>query len=474
MSKLIVQYVCQSCGAIHPKWSGKCSGCDEWNTLIEDVISTATRLEKKKYTSSKSLEFSSLLSQNLSPERVKTGLSEFDRVIGGGLVPGSVLLIGGDPGIGKSTLLLQIAALLSHLPQGCAYISGEEGLEQIRLRAQRLGLAQAPVLLETETQIQKILHHFQALDAPRFLILDSIQTLYVEGIDAAPGTATQIRAATHEIIRVAKAHNITVFLIGHVTKEGALAGPRLLEHMVDTVLYFEGERSHHYRILRSIKNRFGPSHEIGVFDMTNRGLQEVSNPSELFLSHHKTPISGISIFAGLEGTRPLLVEIQALVAPTPFGTPRRTTVGWDYGRLCMILAVLESRCGYSFSNRDVYLNIAGGLRIGEPAADLAVACALLSAYHDIPLPEQTICFGEIGLSGDIRAVSGEDSRLKEALKLGFKGALIPAEFRERHKHFKEENLILHPAKTLKWLAVSLFYKKPSLPTSSPSIERPFS
>ncbi|HQS83501.1 MAG: DNA repair protein RadA [Alphaproteobacteria bacterium 16-39-46] len=457
MSKLLIRYVCQSCGTSHPKWGGKCTGCDEWNTLLEDVISSQHLTEKKQASKfSAPLEFSSLLSQEAPLERVKTGISEFDRVIGGGLVPGSVLLVGGDPGIGKSTLLLQVAALISQFPGGCAYISGEEGLEQIRLRAKRLGLENYPVLLATETQTQKIISHFKTENPPSFFILDSIQTLYVEGIDAAPGTVTQVRAATHEIIRAAKEHNITVFLIGHVTKEGTLAGPRLLEHMVDTVLYFEGERSHHFRILRTIKNRFGPTNEIGVFDMTDRGLQEVSNPSQLFIGNHEKNISGMSIFAGLEGTRPLLVEIQALVAPTPFGTPRRTTVGWDYGRLCMILAVLEARCGYSFSNRDVYLNVTGGLRIGEPAADLAVACALISAYHNKALPKDAVFLGEVGLSGDIRAVTGEDMRLKEALKLGFLKAFIPYGFSERHKHFKREHLEILEIKTLKDLFMLLF------------------
>lgn len=460
MSKLLLRYICQSCGTIHPKWSGKCVGCEAWNTLIEDVVSTKTISDKKHVSKVITpLDFSPLFSEGAPPERLKTGISEFDRVIGGGLVPGSVLLVGGDPGIGKSTLLLQVAAQISQHPGGCAYISGEEGLEQIRLRAKRLGLEKFPVLLATETQTQKILAHFQIPNPPPFFILDSIQTLYVEGLDAAPGTVTQVRAATHEIIRAAKENNITVLLIGHVTKEGTLAGPRVLEHMVDTVLYFEGERSHHFRILRTVKNRFGPTNEIGVFEMTTCGLQEVSNPSRLFLGNHEKNMSGISIFAGLEGTRPLLIEIQALVGRTPFGTPRRTPVGWDYGRLCMILAVLEARCGYSFSNHDVYLNVAGGLRISEPAADLAVACALISAYHGKDLPKEAVFFGEIGLSGDIRAVPQEDTRLKEALKLGFSEAYVPFGFSERHKHFKRESLNLIEIKTLKDLFMILFKKE---------------
>lgn len=438
MAQFLVRYICQSCGSVHPKWGGKCTNCNEWNTLVEDIISKTTLSSQKNQPkfSSSALSFSSLISEDTPLLRIETGLSEFDRVLGGGLVPGSILLVGGDPGIGKSTLLLQVAALLSKKAKGCAYISGEEGLEQIRLRARRLGLEKMPVLLATGVKVQEILAYFEREDAPDFLILDSIQTLYMDGIDAAPGSVTQVRASAHEIIRVAKERNITVFLIGHVTKEGVLAGPRLLEHMVDTVLYFEGERSHHFRILRTVKNRFGPTNEIGVFEMTDRGLQEVNNPSRLFLGNSDKSISGTSIFAGLEGTRPLLIELQALVAPTPFGTPRRTTVGWDYGRLCMLLAVLEARCGYSFSNRDVYLNVAGGLKIQEPAADLSVAAALMSAFHNKPNPLHTVFFGEVGLSGDVRAVAQEDLRLKEALKLGFTKAFVPDGFSQRHKYGK--------------------------------------
>lgn len=464
MGQFLVRYICESCGSVHPKWAGKCTNCGEWNNLVEDVISKTTLASEKKHIKfpSTALSFSSLVSNNIFIERMKTGLSEFDRVIGGGLVPGSVLLVGGDPGIGKSTLLLQVAALLSTKTNSCAYISGEEGLEQIRLRAHRLGLEKAPVLLASAVNVQEILSLFDKDNAPQFLILDSIQTLYMDGIDAAPGSVTQVRASTHEIIRVAKNHNITVFLIGHVTKEGVIAGPRVLEHMVDTVLYFEGERSHHFRILRTVKNRFGPTNEIGVFEMTERGLQEVNNPSRLFLGNTDKNISGTSIFAGLEGTRPLLIELQALVAPTPFGTPRRTTVGWDYGRLCMILAVLEARCGYSFSNRDVYLNVAGGLKIQEPAADLAVAAALISAFHDRPIPQHTIFFGEVGLSGDIRAVAQEDQRLKESIKLGFMKAFVPHGFSQRYKYAKNA-LELIEISTLSELLRYFYQNKDELP-----------
>ncbi len=427
MSKVIHQYVCQACGTVHPKWTGKCTGCGAWNSLEEEVT-TKDRFsfqKKGKGYAHKTLEVVPLAAKEESPIRTLTGCKEFDQVVGGGLVAGSIILIGGDPGIGKSTIMLQIADRLSRLAD-CVYVSGEEGRAQIRLRAERLGVKEGPLALATATQVQEILTLLEGDKVPSYLVIDSVQTLYVEGIEAAPGTVTQVRTSVHEIIQAAKQKEITVFLIGHVTKEGAIAGPKVLEHMVDAVLYFEGERGHPYRILRSVKNRFGPANEIGVFEMTERGLQEVTNPSGLFLpAHDRAPVSGISIFASLEGTRPLLMEIQALVTSIPYGTPRRTTVGWDYGRLAMLLAVLEARCGYTFSNKDVYVSVAGGLKVTEPAADLAVVAAILSACHNKPLPLDTVFLGEVGLSGDIRMVYGEEIRLKEAQKLGFKTAFIP-------------------------------------------------
>lgn len=420
MAKVSTQYVCQSCGSCFPKWAGKCEGCQSWNTLVEEaVVGTA---QKNQLLKGKKVDFSSL--EDVSPPlpRLLTDLSEFDRVCGGGLVPGSVLLVGGDPGIGKSTLLLQVAAILSH-KVSCAYISGEEAADQVRLRAQRLQVSASPVHLATTTHIGDILKSLH--DGIRVAIIDSIQTMYVEALDAAPGSVSQVRASAHDLIRFAKKHGVTILIVGHVTKEGVIAGPRVLEHMVDTVLYFEGERGHHFRILRSVKNRFGPTDEIGVFEMTDRGLEEVSNPSALFLPDRMEDMAGSCVFAGIEGTRPLLVEIQSLITPSSLATPRRAVVGWDAGRLSMILAVLEARCGLLCGNRDVFLNVAGGLRISEPAADLAVAASLLSSFANTPLPRDGVFFGEIGLSGEIRPVSQQDARLKEAAKLGFKTAFIP-------------------------------------------------
>jgi DNA repair protein RadA/Sms len=353
-----------------------------------------------------------------------SGISEFDRVVGGGLVPGSATLVGGDPGIGKSTLLLQIVCKLA-ATVSVAYISGEEAIDQVRLRAERLGVADVACALASATSVRDIVASIDHDEAPRVLIIDSIQTMYVDTIDSAPGTVAQVRTSAQEIIRVCKKRDIAVILVGHVTKEGTIAGPRVLEHMVDTVLYLEGERGHQFRILRAVKNRFGPTDEIGVFEMQEQGLAEVHNPSALFLADRHGDTSGAAVFAGLEGTRPVLVEIQALVAPTSYGTPRRAVIGWDTGRLAMVLAVLEARCGVVFGTNDVYLNVAGGLKVTEPAADLAVASALLSALTGVPVPSEAVIFGEIGLSGEVRRVAQPNLRLKEAAKLGFTQAVLP-------------------------------------------------
>ncbi|OFW93749.1 MAG: DNA repair protein RadA, partial [Alphaproteobacteria bacterium RIFCSPHIGHO2_12_42_13] len=393
MSKGATHYVCQSCGSCFPKWSGKCEGCQDWNTLVEEA--TLDAFQKKTTLKAQKINFSSLEDASPPLSRFLSGMNEFDRVCGGGLVPGSVLLVGGDPGIGKSTLLLQVAALMSAKTR-CAYISGEEAADQVRLRAQRLNVAKTSVELATTTHIGDILKSLH--QGPLVAIIDSIQTMYVEALDAAPGSVSQVRASAHELIRFAKKYGVAIVIVGHVTKEGLIAGPRVLEHMVDTVLYFEGERGHHFRILRSVKNRFGPTDEIGVFEMTDKGLQEVSNPSALFLPHRTEDVSGSCVFAGLEGTRPLLVEIQSLISPSSLATPRRAVVGWDSGRLSMILAVLEARCGLICGTRDVFLNVAGGLRISEPAADLAVAASLLSSLANTPLPRDAVFFGEVGLS----------------------------------------------------------------------------
>jgi DNA repair protein RadA/Sms len=429
MAKPALRYVCQSCGAAAPKWTGRCESCGAWNSLVEeiprDILPTGRKASGKSGSSRRKVSFSSLESAGPAPARLVTGIAEFDRVVGGGLVRGSAVLVAGDPGIGKSTIVLQIAGALSSQAR-VAYVSGEEAVEQIRLRAGRLQLAQAPVSLAAATEMTAIIDAVDVADGPEVVIIDSIQTMYLEGLDSAPGSVAQVRSSAAEIIRAAKRRGVAVILVGHVTKEGLIAGPRVLEHMVDTVLYFEGERGHQFRILRAVKNRFGPSDEIGVFSMTDGGLSEVANPSELFLAERRGNVSGASVFAGIEGTRPVLVEIQALVAPSSLGSPRRAVVGWDSARLAMVLAVLEARCGLAFGAQDVYLNVAGGLRITEPAADLAVAAALISSRLDHPVASDTVVFGEIGLAGEVRAVSQTEIRLKEAAKLGFARALVPA------------------------------------------------
>lgn len=369
MARSTTQFVCQECGAVHPKWAGRCDACGAWNSLSEETPAEAAPKGLGARRGRK-VSFVGLQGKSESPPRRLTGIREFDRVCGGGLVAGSALLVGGDPGIGKSTVLLQVAAALS-TTQGCAYISGEESVDQLRLRAARLGLSGAPVQLAAATSVRDIVATLDAADAPEFVVIDSIQTMFVDNLESAPGTVAQVRTSAQELIRLAKRRGFTVVLVGHVTKEGMIAGPRVLEHMVDTVLYFEGERSHQFRILRAVKNRFGPADEIGVFEMTDAGLVEVANPSALFLADRQGDVSGACVFAGMEGTRPLLVEIQSLIAPSAFGTPRRAVVGWDSGRLSMLLAVLEARCGLVFTGADVYLNVAGGLRVQEPGADLA-------------------------------------------------------------------------------------------------------
>jgi DNA repair protein RadA/Sms len=428
MARSDTVYVCQSCGGVHAKWAGRCDACGSWNTLVEESGASAPLGSSAKAPSRSTrrsrLELVDLGSATEDPKRFETGLRELDRVAGGGLVPGSAVLVGGDPGIGKSTLLLQAVALLAKAGAKAVYISGEEAADQVRRRARRLGLADAPVALAAETSLEVILDGLKK-ETPDIAIIDSVQTLWSDQLAAAPGTVAQVRACAQELVRFAKKKNTIIILVGHVTKDGQIAGPRVVEHMVDAVLYFEGERSHQFRILRAVKNRFGPTDEIGVFEMVDAGLQEVANPSALFLDGRGEAASGAAVFAGMEGTRPVLTEIQALVAPAAFGTPRRAVVGWDSGRLAMVLAVLEARCGLGFGGRDVYLNVAGGLKINEPAADLAVAAALISSFLDTPLPKEGVAFGEISLSGDVRPVGRADARLKEAAKLGFNRALAP-------------------------------------------------
>ncbi len=426
MAKSSKNYTCSSCGSSYTKWSGRCENCGEWNSIAEEkpLSSGGPKGKTLGGLRGKEIDLTPLSAREAPPKRTSCGMDEFDRVLGGGLVPASAILVGGDPGIGKSTLLLQAAAKFADTGLKVIYISGEEASAQVRMRAQRLGLGNANVQLGAETNLRDILTTLET-EKPQLVVIDSIQTMWADNVESAPGSVSQVRAAAHELVNFAKTRGISVVLVGHVTKEGQLAGPRVVEHMVDTVLYFEGERGHQFRLLRAVKNRFGPAHEIGVFEMTGSGLAEVLNPSALFLSERDDPAPGSVVFAGIEGTRPVLVEFQALIAPSPHSQARRTVVGWDGSRLAMILAVLESRCGIPFAGLDVYLNVAGGMKVSEPAADLAVAAALLSAREDAALPKDCVVFGEISLSGSLRSVSQTENRLKEAKKLGFSSAICP-------------------------------------------------
>lgn len=437
MAKPKRRYVCQACGGVSPRWQGQCPDCGEWSTLQEDAPETVFSSKHDLSSGGRQVAFVALDQPVKLPERRRTGLAEFDRALGGGLVPGSAILMGGDPGIGKSTLLLQAAAKVALQENGGAggaavYISGEEAADQVRLRADRLGLGKAPIMLASATSVRDILTTLNAMDPPALVVIDSIQTMYSDQIEGAPGTVSQVRGCAFELIRYAKASGAALVLVGHVTKDGTIAGPRVLEHMVDVVMSFEGERSHQYRILRALKNRFGAVDEIGVFAMAGAGLEEVGNPSLLFLSGRENPVPGSAVFPALEGTRPVLVEIQALTVRLQSGaTPRRAVVGWDSGRLAMLLAVLEARCGLNFSTAEVYLNVAGGYRLTDPAADLAVAAALISALSDRPLSGGAAWFGEISLSGEVRPVAHSSIRLREAAKLGFDKAHGPAGTQEK-------------------------------------------
>jgi DNA repair protein RadA/Sms len=427
LAKPVARFVCQSCGAVTTKWAGRCETCGEWNTIAEEPAEARPGLPKaaKSHRAPAKIPLEGLTGTVEPPPRLRTAIEELDRVLGGGLVAASAVLVGGDPGIGKSTLLLQAAASLARTGARVLYISGEESADQIRLRASRLGLADAPLSLAATINVRDIVTVLEAERDLALVVIDSIQTMWLDSVESAPGTVTQVRAAGFELIRQAKSRGFCLVLVGHVTKDGALAGPRVLEHMVDAVLHFEGDRGHQFRILRAAKNRFGATDEIGVFEMTGHGLAEVPNPSALFLAERRGHIAGSAVFAGLEGTRPVLLEIQVLLAANAGGTPRRQVVGWDGGRLSMLLAVLDARCGLRLSNSDVYLNVAGGLRVTEPAADLAVAAALASAATGQPTHAGAVYFGEVGLSGEIRQVAQADARLKEAQKLGFERAVLP-------------------------------------------------
>ncbi|MHB1101314.1 MAG: DNA repair protein RadA [Devosia sp.] len=424
MARAKTSYVCQSCGAVAARWQGRCESCGEWNSIVEEIVDSGVGAGPKSASAGgRPIQLVPLSGETESAARVETGLAELDRVTGGGFVMGSAVLVGGDPGIGKSTLLLQAAAAMAERGKRVVYISGEEAVAQVRLRAQRLGLGDRNVSLASETNVEIILATLQQGPAPHLVIIDSIQTLWTDRVESAPGTVTQVRTSAQALTRFAKKSGAAVVLVGHVTKDGQIAGPRVVEHMVDAVLYFEGDASHTFRILRGVKNRYGATDEIGVFEMTTLGLQEVANPSALFLDQRDEGAAGSAVFAGMEGTRPVLCEIQALVSPSPLGTPRRAVVGWDSSRLSMVLAVLESRCGVRIGANDIYLNVAGGLKINEPAADLAVAAALISSLTGSPLPADAVYFGEISLAGGVRPVVHASLRLREAQKLGFKSAV---------------------------------------------------
>ncbi len=427
MAKTSARYVCQSCGAVTAKWAGRCETCGEWNTIIEEpaaenrpgLAAPAAKPGVRR------LAFVGLEGTAEPPPRDLTGITELDRVLGGGLVPASAVLVGGDPGIGKSTLLLQAAASLTARGRRVLYVSGEESIDQIRLRARRLGIHDAGLQLAGAINVRDVADSLAAERDVAAVVIDSIQTMWLDTVESAPGSVAQVRSAGFELIRLAKSQGFALILVGHVTKEGTLAGPRVLEHMVDAVLHFEGDRGHQFRILRATKNRYGATDEIGVFEMTDRGLAEVANPSALFLAERRGNVAGSAVFAGLEGTRPVLLEVQALLAPNAGGSPRRSVVGWEAGRLGMLLAVLDTRCGLRLTGSDVYLNIAGGLRVSEPAADLAVAAALASAAMETPTSPGSVYFGEVGLSGEVRQVAQAEARLKEAQKLGFDRAVLP-------------------------------------------------
>lgn len=438
------RFVCRECGAVSPKWSGRCDICGAWNSIEEESVEPTARARRGN-THVGQLQVTQLDGDTAPPPRVETQMAEFDRVLGGGLVPGSVVLIGGDPGIGKSTLLLQATCALSQAGKKVIYVSGEEAVDQIRLRARRLNLAAPKLDLAASINVAEITAKLEHDRDHQVVVIDSIQTMWLDTVESAPGSVAQVRASAFELIRLAKTVGFSLILVGHVTKEGALAGPRVLEHMVDAVMYFEGDRGHQFRILRAAKNRFGATDEIGVFAMTDVGLVEVPNPSALFLAERRGNIAGSAVFAGMEGTRPVLLEIQALVsAKAGDGAPRRAVVGWDSGRLNMLLAVMEARCGLRFAGMDVHLNIAGGLRVTEPAADLAVAAALISALSGKPTSAGTSYFGEVGLSGEVRQVAQADLRLKEALKLGFDAAVLPRRSSAAAKRAKPpEGLSIH-------------------------------
>lgn len=438
MEKLKTHYICQNCGYSSIRWLGKCPSCEQWDTLVEEVIQEEKKNRDPLSAKSVVFPFQEVSISNIN--RMQVGINEFDRLLGNGIVPGSVVLLGGEPGIGKSTLLLQVACALSQKGITVLYITGEESVEQTKLRANRLGLKGDNLFLLNETNIDVIINHIEN-KKPQVVIIDSIQIMYLSGLSSAPGSVAQVRECAGILTNTAKRNNISLFMIGHVTKTGSIAGPRVVEHLVDTVLYFEGDTHNRYRILRTLKNRFGSTEEIGIFNMQYDGLREVTNPSEIFLSSRETPISGSIVVASIEGTRPILVELQALVSPTIFGMPERRSIGLDYRRLAILLAVLEKRARLRLQNQDVFLNVVGGIRLNEPAVDLGMILAVVSSFKEIPISLDTVAIGEIGLGGEVRSVNNVDHRIKEVERLGFKRIILPRKNKELLKGLKKIELI---------------------------------
>ncbi|MEE8484562.1 MAG: DNA repair protein RadA [Nitrospinota bacterium] len=422
MKKVKTVFVCQSCGASQPKWAGRCPSCSEWNTLVEEKVKPKSSAKVPSGVGAQPVALDGL--DTSEGARLTTGIGEMDRVLGGGIVPGSLVLIGGDPGIGKSTLLLQVSGKVAAKGK-VLYVSGEESAQQIKMRADRLSVKTSSLFVLTETNVELIAVHISA-ERPELVVIDSIQTVYTESLGAAPGSVGQIRESTALLTQTCKSSGIPVFLVGHVTKDGAIAGPRVLEHMVDTVLYFEGDRDHSFRILRSVKNRFGSTHEIGVFEMRESGLEEVKNPSEVFITEGAEESSGSVIAGILSGTRPILVELQSLVTPTTFGNPRRTAVGLDYSRIILLAAILQKRAGLVLDSEDIYVSATGGMRVDDPGSDLALAAAIISSFRNRPVERSTVFIGEVGLGGEVRPVSSLNLRLKEAARMGMKRAVIPS------------------------------------------------
>ncbi|MDR2760683.1 MAG: DNA repair protein RadA [Rickettsiales bacterium] len=454
-------FICQNCGAVHKKWSGKCDECGEWNTITEETGENGLTAQNfdigKTMQTGNNLDFENLGEDVAREIRFPTGIGELDRALGGGIVRGSAILVGGDPGVGKSTLLLQTSCHLANKNLNCYYISGEESTNQIRLRSRRLQLEKSPLRLVSATNIKDIVKFFLT-SQPDAVVIDSIQTIFNPDLSSAAGTVSQVRSCAGELINIAKNRDIILIIVSHVNKDGQIAGPKVLEHMVDTVLHFEGDKDYQFRILRTVKNRFGAANEIGIFEMGDAGLMEISNPSQLFLSSRDDPVSGSAVFGGVEGTRPLLVEIQALLAPSYMPSPRRAVVGWDLNRLAMVSAVLGARCGINLYDKEIYLNVVGGFKIEEPAADLAIAASLISAFKDIAVPKNIVFIGEVGLSGEVRMVSQIDMRIKEAEKLGFKTIIAPDGI-NKIKTFRKEKFSVEiiPVKHIRDL--SFLFKK---------------